>query len=405
MNVNGNGKVHANIPVLSYFTGAGFLDLGFSGKGFDIIWRNESNLDFVRGFQHGMATLHGTTQAFPVNTSCFLKLRAKKVMNEAFNGAGKPETFGMIGGPPCPDFSAGGKHQGGDGDHGRLTRLFVRHIIRLQPSFFVIENVFGLFKTSNHQFFFNSLKKMLRKDYWIDECILNALDYGVPQQRERGFLIGYRKEWLARQTDLVPVAAGNLFGCVENPEFENARTSYQWPSRTAFGGSPPKPHGIPDVLMVGTHICDPTVDLRELPNGLDMFRPYSNKFKTIMEGDDRRKSFKRLHRWRFSPTAAYGNNEVHLHPVHARRLSVREVLRIQSVPDGYALPPDLALTHKFKMVGNGVPVRLAEAVASSVVKFMQRVYDNVLTEDASQHSTFIVPQHAGQAPSGHTHMI
>jgi DNA (cytosine-5)-methyltransferase 1 len=86
----------------------------------------------------------------------------------------------------------------------------------------------------------------------------------------------------------------------------------------------------------------------------------------IPEGDVSRKSFKRLHRWRFSPTAAYGNNEVHLHPTLPRRLTVREALRIQSVPDTYILPEDMPLTHKFKTIGNGVAVKLAYAVACSI---------------------------------------
>ena len=86
--------------------------------------------------------------------------------------------------------------------------------------------------------------------------------------------------------------------------------------------------------------------------------------------DSSGKSFKRLHRWRYSPAAAYGNNEVHLHPKEPRRLSVREVLRLQTVPDTYALPKDLTLTAKFKMVGNGVPVILAKAVADSILDFL-----------------------------------
>ena len=221
----------------------------------------------------------------------------------------------------------------------------------------------------------------------------------------RPLLVGFHRDWLARHTDLVPVAAGDLFGCVASPKYRDARTGYDWPGRTKFGGSPPKPQGIPDELMVGTYICNPANDPRELPNGQDVFKAYSDKFKTIEEGDDRRKSFKRLHRWRFSPTAAYGNNEVHLHPVYRRRLSVREVLRIQSVPDEYALPPDLALSHKFKMVGNGVPVKLAEAVASSVVRFLQQIRYQGLHAQASEQPTASQHQLAGQAPVYPAHMM
>ena len=83
-----------------------------------------------------------------------------------------------------------------------------------------------------------------------------------------------------------------------------------------------------------------------------------------------RRMDKRLHRWRYSPTAAYGNNEVHLHPYLARRLSVAEALAIQGLPAGFMLPPDMSLTDKFKTVGNGVPFGLARGLAEGVSELM-----------------------------------
>ncbi len=121
--------------------------------------------------------------------------------------------------------------------------------------------------------------------------------------------------------------------------------------------------------MTGTLISDVEM-IAKLPNGNEGFEPKSNKFKIVAEGDVSRKSFKRLHRWRYSPAAAYGNNEVHLHPIQPRRLTVREALRIQTVPDTYIFPPDLALSHKFKMIGNGVPIKLSQMVAESMANFL-----------------------------------
>ncbi len=112
-----------------------------------------------------------------------------------------------------------------------------------------------------------------------------------------------------------------------------------------------------------------------LPNSRDCFKPYSKVFKQIAEGDVSRKSSKRLHRWRYSPAAAYGNNEVHLHPWEPRRLTVREALRIQTVPDAYALPPRMTLSAMFKTVGNGVPVKLAQAVSASIFDVLEQIND------------------------------
>jgi DNA (cytosine-5)-methyltransferase 1 len=107
------------------------------------------------------------------------------------------------------------------------------------------------------------------------------------------------------------------------------------------------------------------------PNGNECFKPYSKKFLEVAEGDVSKKSYKRLHRYRYSPTACYGNNEVHLHPWEPRRLTVREALRIQTVPDEYTLPEDKPLTIKYKMIGNGVPCELAHAVAKSIASYLE----------------------------------
>ena len=94
------------------------------------------------------------------------------------------------------------------------------------------------------------------------------------------------------------------------------------------------------------------------------------KYITIPEGESRGKSFKRLHRWRYSPTAAYGNNEVHLHPYLPRRISVAVALAIQSLPEWFELPQNISLPSKFKMVGNGVPYLLSYGIASELYEWI-----------------------------------
>ena len=98
------------------------------------------------------------------------------------------------------------------------------------------------------------------------------------------------------------------------------------------------------------------------------FKPKAGlkRFLTVDEGDDSRKSYKRLHRYRYSPTACYGNNEVHLHPTEARRISVAEALAIQTAPKEFALPHTMTLTAAFKTIGNGVPVIMAEGLAKMI---------------------------------------
>ena len=96
------------------------------------------------------------------------------------------------------------------------------------------------------------------------------------------------------------------------------------------------------------------------------------KFLVIAEGDSSKKSYKRLHRYRYSPTVAYGNNEVHLHPWLPRRLTVAEALSLQSLPKEYVLPSDMTLSAMFKTIGNGVPYLLGKGVASAIASHISK---------------------------------
>jgi DNA (cytosine-5)-methyltransferase 1 len=363
------------IPVLSFFTGAGLLDLGFMEKGFEVVWRNEFNPAFARGFEHAMSVYTGCDSHKINNKKSIEAITANEVIEQAFGEAGEPVEFGIIGGPPCTDFSVAGKNHGGDGINGKLAKTYVDLILDVKPHFFILENVKGLFDTKKHKPFLDKLIESLEAVYLTDSKVLNALEYGVPQNRERGFLVGFRRDWLKKNSnfkqvriDPNPKTRPSWFPWTE-AKYPNAKRTYGWPSRAPENEVPEKPLDIPEDIMIGTHIC-PEGKLESMANGKDCFKAKSKKFSEILEGDDKRKSFKRLHRWRYSPTAAYGNNEVHLHPYLPRRLSVREVMKIQSVPDKYELPDTITLSHKFKMIGNGVPVKLAAAVAGACKKML-----------------------------------
>ncbi len=149
----------------------------------------------------------------------------------------------------------------------------------------------------------------------------------------------------------------------------NALTKYDWPGVTDFQNGTRQPKNIPIELCVKELMLNKKEE-KNVPNGDEYFLPYSQKFWEIEEGNTLNRSFKRLHRYRYSPTACYGNNEVHLHPFLPRRISVREALRIQTVDDSYVLPKEVGLTPKFKMIGNGVPVKLSAVVARSVLEVL-----------------------------------
>lgn len=372
-----NNAARSPIPVLSFFTGAGFLDIGFKEAGFDLVWHNEIDPEFARGFYYGMSKLYGKPPVEP-KVASIEDLQGRDILSQAFGVGTPPDEFGVIGGPPCPDFSVGGKNRGFEGDNGKLSKVFVDRIEELKPTFFVFENVPGLFRTKKHRAHFEGLVRQLAPYYMVDVRVLNALEFGVPQDRERVFFIGILRDWLRARgkgdllRQVLIFGVDHWFPYPEPPgKYKNAKTRYAWPQTSPFGGNPDPPDNeVPRELMVGTYILQEE-ELNRLENSKDYFEPKSRRFWTVDEGDDSRKSFKRLHRYRYSPTAAYGNNEVHLHPTLPRRISVREAMRIQSVPDGFALPADMSLSDKFKTVGNGVPVRLASAIARSIMSFLQ----------------------------------
>lgn len=380
------------------------MDIGFLNTGFDIVWHNECNPRFCHGFEYGLHHL------FPKKDSQLLSVQnhlpveqliGRDVLNEAFDGIGRPHLFGIIGGPPCPDFSNGGSHAGPSGYKGSLFEVFVSMILDIHPTFFLIENVPGMVKTSRNRAFLVRLLERLSQIYQVDLELLNALHFGAPQDRNRLFAIGFSRDWLAREKPHLLVRSqpswsfqveqlrkkrirslGRHARRSEHPDmshwfpwpvhalFANAKRKYSWPHRIAFGELPERPAHIPKELMAWTWI-GADEHLEDLPNGQDIFNVYSRRIYTIDEGDVSRKSFKRLHRWRYSPPAAYGNNEVHLHPTKPRRLSVREALRLQTVPDPYQLPPTMTLTDKFKTIGNGVPVVLGQAVAERIRRVLE----------------------------------
>lgn len=376
---NGVGKV----PMLSFFSGAGFLDIGFLRHGkFEFVWHNECHEPFARAYEHGVGRLGYNTSNNKIQSRAKVEnLRAKQIRQQAFRGK-PPKMFGIVGGPPCPDFSRAGKNGGGKGENGRLTAVFTRMILQLRPTFFLLENVPGLLETKKHRkFLFEQLRK-LGAHYAVDMKVLNALEYGVPQHRRRLFIFGVNSRWLSahrndgafikkrsKATLEMEAPESKTIGEVEAVLSQN--DWFCWPEGT-YKAADIVPGACPKVLTVGNKFAQ----INGHPNASDFFRPYSDKFTRIQEGDVSRKSFKRLSRKFYSPNAAYGNNEVHLHPTKNRRISVAEALSLQGVPSEYSFPGDMTLSAKFKAIGNGVPVPVAGVMARSIFAFLKKGHSN-----------------------------
>jgi len=366
----------SKIKIFSFFSGSGFLDLGFEKSGYEIELVNEFQPNFMRAYKYSREMMDLPKPVygyFNIDVNEFLDERKSELEAYIKDARKDGSLIGFIGGPPCPDFSIAGKQHGKDGENGKLSLSYIRLIILMEPDFFLFENVKGLWRTKRHREFFEELKGMLHDaGYETTERLTNALEYGAPQDRDRILMFGVHKKII---TDIYhgrldfnsfPWKKYQLYNLDEvkampwpkmDPYIENSRTEC--------------PDGIQKELTVEywfekNHVMDH-------PNANDYFHPKAGKAKMeiIAEGDDSKKSYKRLHRWRYSPTVAYGNNEVHLHPYKTRRLSATEAMALQTIPAEFSLPADMTLTDKFKTIGNGVPFVLAKGIAKTIKDFLE----------------------------------
>lgn len=366
--------------IYSFFAGAGFLDLGFEDEKFKIKYVNEYDKNFLNSYKYSR-NLMGYNQPEHGYFNDDINLLLKKPYNDDLSknivSDKKHSLVGFIGGPPCPDFSIAGKNEGISGNNGKLTVSYKNLILKQEPDFFLFENVKGLWNTKKHREGYEQLKTSFkRKGYVLTDKLINAIEFGVPQDRERILLFGVKYNLLSNNKKESRRILKNNFSWNNTLYKIDQIKNINWPTVEKFIDKDNKnmPEGIIEQLTI--EYWFKKNDVENHPNAKDYFKPKSiERFKNIQEGDVSKKSFKRLHRWRFSPTVAYGNNEVHLHPYKERRLSVSEALAIQSLPKEYVVLPDLTLSNKFKTVGNGVPYLVSKNVAHQIYSFLELYAD------------------------------
>ena len=371
--------------IFSFFSGAGFLDLGFELEGhYNIVFVNEFHKafnDVYRYARHNMNLPEPIYGHHVENIVHYVDGEHPEMMQHLMalvNESKEHEMTGFIGGPPCPDFSVAGKNRGKYGDNGKLSQTYADLICRAQPDFFLFENVKGLYRTARHREFFEQLKQQFRNNgYSLTERLINSLEYGAPQDRDRIILIGFSQNTIMRQH--LPAENGELLNFpwqkYKQYDVEEVKRC-PWPKKSTYneGVQTECPEGIIEELTV-LHWWNLN-DVEHHPNKNMYFQPRAGlrRFMTKDEGDDEKKCYKRLHRWRYSPTAAYGNNEVHIHPYLPRRISVAEALAIQTLPANFVLPADITLTDAFKTIGNGVPYVAAYGVAQTIYDYIHQNY-------------------------------
>lgn len=390
-------KMDDKIGIFSFFAGAGFLDLGFEKTGFfETLFANEYHqpfMDIYRGAREKIGIKPPRFGHHVNDINDFLLQEKLDELKSNLNSSKKDyKAVGFIGGPPCPDFSVAGKNRGKEGENGKLSGVYADLICKTKPDFFLFENVKGLWRTKKHRAFYELLKeKFIANGFLLTERLINSIEYGVPQDRDRIILLGFNKEYLSANTYKVNGTSFLWnFDWHYGIKYDKEKVfNIPWQKSEKFveDSHTTKPINVPEELTI-QHWFEKN-DIENHKNQSKHFTPKAGliKFQSVDEGDDSKKSYKRLHRWRYSPTAAYGNNEVHLHPYKARRISVAEALAIQSLPKDFIIPDKITLTNSFKAIGNGVPYLAAQGLAVTILNFFNEFVDKKYKLDGEVNGT------------------
>lgn len=328
-----------SIPYISLFSGVGGLDLGLKKAGFEAVLAVDASPAAVRTFNHNFAR----DSISDVAVRAELEppgLKELPLLLDMLESRDRPEPRGVVGGPPCQGFSRGNAGSNPDDPRNHLIHAFVEAVKiaqdRYSIDFFILENVPGLAGAKHAERLARVEADLTKLGYSVFQRRLDAKDYGVPQCRQRLFIVGF---------------ANNL----------NIK-SFQWPrARRKAKVVRDVINGLPEPAFFRRGI--ETSEIPHHPNHWTM-KPRSPKFSGTHQFSSSSRSFKLLDWDQPSKTVAYGNREIHVHPDGRRRLSIYEAMRLQGFPDTVELLG--SLSEQVQQVSNAVPPPLASAIGRSV---------------------------------------
>lgn len=350
--------------VISLFSGAGGLDLGVELAGLDVAIGEDRVNSFIKdkttfekSRHFGVFNTVYSNDIFPEAIETYKKNIGQNVfmhMQDIRMVSHFPTADIILGGFPCPGFSEAGPRLLDD-DRNFLYIQFIRAILQVKPKFFIAENVKGMLTLGKGAVFEQIVEDFAASGYRIYHKLLNSRDYGVPQLRERVFLVGVR----------------------EDIEFD-----YIFPFPT---------HGVDPNLKPYVTLKDAIGDLEDNPG------PYfKGTYSSMYMSRNRKKAWDTQ-----SFTIQASGRQAPLHPSgysmekigpdqwifpdgeeNNRRLSVSEIARIQTFPDWFKFydgaNPSISeagrLNKIYRQIGNAVPVELARAVAKPLAEYLYHQY-------------------------------
>ncbi|NJK67433.1 MAG: DNA cytosine methyltransferase [Microcoleus sp. CSU_2_2] len=318
--------------IISLFAGCGGLDLGFRLAGFNPVWANEYDKSIWDTYQ------------FNHPDTILDRRDIRKINSDEI-----PDCIGIIGGPPCQSWSAAGAKRGIDDCRGQLFWEYIRIVRDKQPLFFFAENVRGILAPRNNDAFTYILSQFEEIGYRVSYKLLNAKNFGVPQDRQRVIVVGYRKdlgfgfEFPAPENDVLTLKdaifdLGSIAPICVKGKLDNYHNFVPNHECADLGFS--------SIYMSRNRVRSWSEPSFTIQAGCRHAPLHPQASKMILVAKDQRI---------FDPNS----------PQPYRRLSVRECARIQTFPDQFIFKYK-QIADGYKMVGNAVPVNLARVLATKI---------------------------------------
>ena len=352
--------------VIDLFAGVGGMSLGFENQGFEVVIANEYDESIAKAYKEN----HKKTKMVVGDIT---SLNLEEVFGKY---AGQIDA--VIGGPPCQGFSQKGQRKTIHDERNFLFKYYVKVVELVQPKYFVMENVPNLL-TAENGYFRKELENLFNSmGYQLKMGVLNAADYGVPQNRRRAVIIG-KKDAVAPElptpldstvtiwdaiSDLAYLNSGE--GEEEQEYKMDAQSSYQKELR---GGT----------TRLYNHVVTKhsKLALERLalipPNAGKEVLPEEHLTKSIYSG-----TWTRMRKEEISVTITTRfdtpSSGKFTHPFLDRAITVREAARIQSFPDSFRFVGNKG--SQMKQVGNAVPPKLAGAIAAVIMKDIKEDANN-----------------------------
>ena len=326
--------------VISLFSGCGGLDLGFEKAGFDIPVANEFDPTIFETFKANHPQTH------------LIEGDVRQITKEDIAPYIDGEIDGIIGGPPCQSWSEAGALRGINDARGQLFFDYIRILKEFKPKFFLAENVSGMLANRHSEAVENIISMFKECGYDVSLTLANAKDYGVAQERKRVFYIGFRED-LGIKFEF-PV------GSTSDDSKKITLRDIIWDlQKTAIPAAPHNKHN---------------------PKSINNNEYFTGAYSPIFMSRNRVKSWDEQ-----AFTVQASGRQCQLHPQAPkmikvetnkckfveghenlyRRMTVREVARVQGFPDTFQFIYS-DLDDAYKMIGNAVPVNLAYEIALSI---------------------------------------